>query len=342
MVRSKLSQKGLPRESGQGLILIIILILIIGSVMMVGGFSKVKTPEPPTSPSNLIVVTEIPGQAQNNLQLKTFSFITPAPPVCTSGDDGICHSFSENVCCADAPYYCSHSKCTGSGPFGGKYDVNDQNNGKCNYGDSWCMPCGDNEGFTCVGKPVIYLYPEETTKVKVYLQIPGEIIKSNPVYPVDGWKNIEAHPDGRLVYDNKIYSELFYESKVGEFLKPSTGIVIARSELEAQLGKLVYQLGLNQNETDEFLAFWIPQLKSLKSNYILFSILDQETKDALDHVEITPEPDTRIEFIAYFKPLDFPIAIEPLRLGPRPTRQGFTIVEWGGAIDSSGSSLFLQ
>lgn len=341
MFRLKISQKGSSFKSGQELILAIILILIIGSVMMVGGFSKVKTPEPPTSPSNLIVATESPGQVQNNLQLKTFGFITATPvpaPVC-SPDDGVCHPLNSRACCPDIPFYCSQGKCIGIGQL----ESSGKPKSPCIFGDLLCQQsCGNNDGFTCVGKPVIYLYPETRISVDVEVRTSGSIVVSSPLYHDHGWKNVEALPGGNLIYEGKNYKELFYESEVKGLLAPQNGIIIASFELENKLREIVHRLGLNATELEEFLDFWVPRLKSLNSPYVLFSTIDREVKEANDKIVINPEPATRIEFITYFKPLNFPIAVEPLKLPERPTRQGFTMIEWGGTIDSSDSNLFLQ
>jgi len=201
----------------------------------------------------------------------------------------------------------------------------------------WCQTpafTGTGTGIYCVGKPVIYLYPEVVTNVDVTVTTPGKIVVSDPVYPDGGWKNVEAHPDGKLIYNEKEYKELFYESEIQSFVKPTTGVIIPISKIEQELAGLLYQLGLNSNESREFLDFWTPKLRDLKSNYILFSVLEKEAKEKIDHVEYSPEPETRIEFIAYFKPLDIPESTEALFLPKRPERVGFTAVEWGGVIDN--------
>jgi len=55
----------------------------------------------------------------------------------------------------------------------------------------------------------------------------------------------------------------------------------------------------------------------------------------VDKVIITPEPDTFIFFLAYFKPLSQPIQVKPLMLPLEPPKRvGFTAVEWGGTIDN--------
>lgn len=188
--------------------------------------------------------------------------------------------------------------------------------------------------YACMGKPVVYLYPTKPTLVSVTVETPGSIIASDPLYPENGWKDVLAHPDGTLLYKDKKYSELFYETSVNKRIAmPEQGIVIPSEELEQTLRSSIARLGLIQKEQDEFLEYWVPVLQNLHSPYILFSILPPDVKDSVDRLIISPKPDTRIEFIAYFKPLKQPITIRPLDLPKTPPQRiGFTEVEWGGTI----------
>lgn len=186
----------------------------------------------------------------------------------------------------------------------------------------------------CVGKPVIYLYPTEIISVDVVLTIPGEIVESDPLYPEGGWKNVEAHPDGTLYYNNKRYHELYYESSVNSVTAPEHGIILTRERLKESLTDITTRLGLNKFEQSEFLAYWVPKLFALEKPYIFFSVLSPEEKERIDHVEITPKPDTIIEFLAYFKGINQPYPVIPLLLPKNPPQRiGYTAVEWGGTID---------
>ncbi len=104
------------------------------------------------------------------------------------------------------------------------------------------------EKFWCVGKPVIYLYPENQTLVDVKLSIPGEIYISIPNYPSHGWNNINANPDGTLIYEGKTYDELYYETKVEVKKIPQNGIIIPTSILSSKLLEITGKLGLKPSE----------------------------------------------------------------------------------------------
>ena len=59
-------------------------------------------------------------------------------------------------------------------------------------------------------KPVIYLYPEQETDVRVTLDLAGELTCAYPAYG-DGW-NVHAAPDGTLTdEDGQIYRYLYWE-----------------------------------------------------------------------------------------------------------------------------------
>lgn len=186
----------------------------------------------------------------------------------------------------------------------------------------------------CDAKPVIYLYPTVKTTVNVTLQVPGTIPVSDPLYPEDGWQNIVAYPDGTFNYQGKTYHELFYEASITPIDPPDNGIISTKNDLKITLTNITTQLGLNQNEQKEFLDYWLPKLTELNSPYILISVFDPRQKDIIDHVDITPKPDTFIQFIMYYKALNNYINIPPLPLPDMPPkRKGFTAVEWGGIID---------
>ena len=64
-------------------------------------------------------------------------------------------------------------------------------------------------------------------------------------------------------------------------------------------------------------------------------MFDQTQKEKVDHVIVSPAPQTTIAFLAYFKPLTSPITVAPLQFQAVPKRQGFTLVEWGGTVENN-------
>jgi hypothetical protein len=320
---------------------VILGLLLIGGYAFVGGnpemFSK-------NTSNSVLIVTPTPEASKKSLQLETFGFVTltPTPPAkapqAPAGPEKMCGPTDDNGVevpancrCLDASVTCKNGQ-----PF--------DDNGNPLTGRIGEPPvavntlCGSRlapgDGRYCVAKPVIYLYPQSPTFVSVAVTSIGNIVVSNPTYPQGGWQNVLANPEGNLLYNGKQYSELFYETDVTNFQKPQKGIVIPTNELKNRLSGILDQLGLEGNEKEEFLSFWLPRLQSLNSPYIFFSIIDKPIKDKIDNVSITPKPDTQIAFIAYFKPVSDPSSYDnSLSLSPAPVRKGFVSVEWGGVLD---------
>ena len=179
-------------------------------------------------------------------------------------------------------------------------------------------------------KPVIYLYPEETTKINVTMNYDGELTHTYPDYPVKGW-NMKAEPNGTLWDEQgQEYYALFWEGKPTQPIVPIDGFVVAGNETVPFLEEKLAQLGLNRREANEFIMFWMPQMENNNYNFIHFASAEYE---AISNLAITPKPETVIRVMMLTQPLtnkiDFPIQdISPLKI----ERKGFTVVEWGGSI----------
>ena len=178
------------------------------------------------------------------------------------------------------------------------------------------------------GKPVIYLYPQKDTQVKV--QVGAQITKSEPIYPQEGWL-VTAKPNGELTYQNQNYPYLFWEG-LGNGLYPdyrNRGVVVAQIDLVSILYKQLSQLGLNQKESADFMEFWQPKLP--QTPYVRLTWLNTKEMDTLAPLAVTPRPDTSIRIFLEFQGLDKPIKLIPQTLSA-PTRKGFTLIEWGGLL----------
>jgi hypothetical protein len=292
--------------------------------------SLAPTPFPP--PSSVVPLTPAP---------KSPTSCGIASPLLKQGKDanGNCCVEDGGVtdptqCCPGVPY-CTFHPTTAKGIFDGIGNIGSgggSSSNSCSCSGNTCTGTG-TDPYWCDAKPVIYLYPTEKTLVDVSLKVPGTIPVSDPFYPQEGWNNIVAYPDGTFIYKNKEYKELFYEAAIRPSDRPTNGIIIATDQLRKQLQDMTTKLGLKKTEQEEFIQYWIPRLQDLHSKYVLVSLFSPEQKDKIDHVDITPKPDTFIQFIFYFKPLDTVIAVDPLVLPSALQRKGFTAVEWGGIVD---------
>lgn len=233
---------------------------------------------------------------------------------------------------------CSDDQCIAHGGFPWTPLLLDNSAGvpqgaNCSFSPDIQVPSGLSCAIECNSKPIIYLYPQKPTHVDVSLKIPGRVTVSDPLYPLGGWKQVLAFPDGTLLYKNKIYHELYYESETIQAQYPQDGFIVKKSEIASTLMQFTASLGLVGNERKEFVEYWIPQLMKIDTPYVFISILSPKEKAKVDTVIISPEPDTRIEFLAYFKPVQHPYVVAPLVFPHVPERNGFVEVEWGGTID---------
>lgn len=177
-------------------------------------------------------------------------------------------------------------------------------------------------------KPIIYLYPTEDTKVNVKLGNEENITVSYPKY-TDGW-NVLAEPTGKLtdLKTNRELYALYYENVNSvSFDITKKGFVVKGENTAEFLEEKLSLLGLNEREAEEFIIYWLPVLEENNYNYIRFAT-NEEINDNMP-LEITPNPDTVIRVLMTFKGLEEPIIVEEQEI-TTATRNGFTVVEWGG------------
>ena len=179
------------------------------------------------------------------------------------------------------------------------------------------------------GKPVIYLYPPQTTYVHVDLRPAGGFTYTEPVYK-NGW-DVRATPSGQLteLSTGAIYPYLFWEGRGGVYETPDRGFVVARDQVSTFLDQKLALLGLNAKETADFKEFWVPRMQAAPWYFVTFS--GNRVMDQIAPLQVTPKPDTIIRVLMDFRGLAMPISVQPQTI-TTPTRTGFTVVEWGGVL----------
>lgn len=180
--------------------------------------------------------------------------------------------------------------------------------------------------LTPAAKPIIYLYPKKKEKVNVKVSKKEILTHTYPKYN-DGW-NVIAEPDGTLEDDTgRKYYALYWEGLYKAEVDKSKGFCVKGEDTIKFLEEKLAILGLNEREAQEFIVYWLPQLESNKYNYIYFKQTEEVNK--ITELDITPKPDSLIRVLMVFKPLNKEIEVEEQEL-KTPTRDGFTVVEWGG------------
>ena len=181
---------------------------------------------------------------------------------------------------------------------------------------------------TILAKPVIYLYPETETDIFVDVSVDnGEIFVTYPEKN-DGWK-VTATPDGKITDENGItHNYLFWEAKSAFVPDFSEGFVVKGEDSVEFLQEKLSFLGMNQNEINEFIVYWLPHMIANEYNLVSFQ---WENYDEFAPLTIIPQPDSIQRVYMALKPLDKYIEIPEQKLESFE-RQGFTVIEWGGSI----------
>lgn len=193
-------------------------------------------------------------------------------------------------------------------------------------------------------KPAIYLYPEQDMVLSVRLNPAGHLTVSDPPYdPQTGWQYVVAHPNGTLDYrifnhesgimEIKTYPYLYYEAALTAFPIPEEGFIVEGKNLRTFFADMLARVGLNETETADFIEYWMGRL-SQSQPYYFIHFLDTATIERVEPITISHQPDTQIRIRPYFKPLAAPISVRSQSLPIPPLRRGFTLVEWGGILDS--------
>ena len=107
----------------------------------------------------------------------------------------------------------------------------------------------------------------------------------------------------------------------------SKGFCVAGSDTESFLKEKLSYMGLTEDEMNEFIVYWLPQMEHNKYNLISFQS-DKYTDTA--KLNITPSPDSMLRVFMTYAPLEEAVDIEPQELSTFE-RKGFTVVEWGGS-----------
>ena len=179
--------------------------------------------------------------------------------------------------------------------------------------------------FATGAKPVIYLYPQETTEVTVNVELDGVFTSTYPDYN-DGW-TVTAQPDGTLTDAvGREYYCLFWEA-----LLPATemnfdkGWCVRGEDTAAFLEEKLREIGLSDKEANEFIIYWLPRMEHNAYNLISFQTDAYEDVARLD---ITPTPDSVLRVFMTWKPVAMYRDMEPQSFEAFD-REGFTVIEWG-------------
>lgn len=187
-----------------------------------------------------------------------------------------------------------------------------------------------NNEIILLKKPILYLYPTQETEVRVQFHFNGTLKTTFPKYD-ENWKVI-ASPKGQL-YDTKTkrtYTSLFWDGEIElpkSHYQYNEGFVVAKENLTTFLIEKLEHIGLNHQETNDFIQFWLPILEQNQFNFIHFLVNDACNEVAVNTVHPQPETSIRV-YMEFFGVNQFKSV--PKQKLPKTKRKGFTLVEWGG------------
>ena len=188
-------------------------------------------------------------------------------------------------------------------------------------------------------KPVIYLYPEQETKVNVQLTFNGTLISTYPTLPPEGW-TVTAQPDGTLTdEEGRSYRYLFWEGVADVDWKQDSGFLVKAEDAREFLEESLTQLGLNELEQNDFITYWLPKLEKNGESFVTFAA-EQYTDNAI--LTVTPQPDSVLRVQMLISKVDDSNRAAFQKLPeqelPRFEREGFVLVEWGGTDLGTGKT----
>ncbi len=177
-------------------------------------------------------------------------------------------------------------------------------------------------------KPNIYLYPTEETEVSVCFAYPNLVTKSEPEYG-NGW-TVTAQPDGMLcTADGEKQGYLFYESNtLASFFQTDEGFIVMADERGETYRRVLESYGFNEQEILDFIEYWSVYLEA-GADYVMYPVLTDVVDEAMP-VSFSVEPDSIYRIWFGFARYDGGAITEP-EIDPI-IRNGFTVVEWGGAV----------
>ena len=175
-------------------------------------------------------------------------------------------------------------------------------------------------------KPVLYLYPTETTNVKVEFEHPEYLTTTYPKYN-KSWE-VKAYSNGDLYdKDNKYYYGLYWDEVRYNEVKFKEGFYVENDNAIEFLEEKLKFIGLNDRERNEFIMYWLPILENNGKSIVYFELTKE--RELGNKLIITPKPDSMLRVSIHIKKVNNKVNIKEQKL-EKFKRFGFSAIEWGG------------
>jgi len=175
-------------------------------------------------------------------------------------------------------------------------------------------------------KPILYLYPEKETSVKVYFKNNNLLTTTYPKF--NNFWSVNVFPNGDMYDENgNYYYALYWEEKELENCDFKEGFYVGKDDAIGFLEEKLSIIGLNERERNEFIMYWLPVMEKNKHNLVYFELTNE--KQTKNKLIIEPTPDSLLRVTMHVKKVNKKTEITEQKLSSFE-RKGFVAVEWGG------------
>lgn len=208
------------------------------------------------------------------------------------------------------------------------------------------------------GKPVIYLYPEKQTEVRLSFVSPVALNTNIPTYN-NGWF-VSASPNGILTdlqsfhtdcskidsshagseyaaaaCKNNTYPYIYWSGKSVENSYPQVkgGWIVEKENLNSFMQNKLSAMGLTEKESRDMITYWVPKMKEKNGLYYRISFLQTKDLNTFIPMHVNPQPDSIVRVFLDWKALSSKPMVTPIpQQLEKMERNGFVLVEWGGLL----------
>lgn len=182
-----------------------------------------------------------------------------------------------------------------------------------------------------VEKPVIYLYSDKQMDAEIKLDIKNKLIFTYPEYN-NGW-NVHINTDGKISVGNREYPYLFWEASAKNIHNKRNPFryYVKKENLVLFFEEKLTEMGFNEREQTDFITYWAPRMTKYEKTAIIFRF--NEEINEIAKLDISPEPQSIFRLYMEWEETIFESVSDEVELIvlPKIDRNGFSVVEWGGA-----------
>ncbi|HTF05411.1 MAG TPA: hypothetical protein VK826_15385 [Bacteroidia bacterium] len=182
-------------------------------------------------------------------------------------------------------------------------------------------------------KPVIYVYPDKTKQINIQLGLNGNLGFTYPQYKEGtGW-NFTADPNGTIHMNGKEFDYLFWDGETVinmNLVEEQKGFIVEKDSLSDFFEAKLTAMGLTPRERQDFITYWCPRMQENEKSYVHFMFNDEYAEVAA--LNVTPAPDHVFRiFMLWSDAAEIDATAVSDQEIQSFTREGFSVVEWGGA-----------